>query len=352
MVRPRLVRAIASLVLVSALVAGPAAAQFRRETSGVWLPPSSYAATDDAFALSLDPAAMAFLSDWSIHYVHADSGEGEGFAERGDGLYAAAPILFGVSLGASVESVRPSAVSVLAGAIEHTMLSVGAAYAFNPSFGIGATTRFLFSGDPRLSGLFSLDLAASWRPIPQVAISFIARDLTGPGYQGGGGSVARSFVLAFGIRPEGTRAFTLDAAAALDERGRVGARLMGELEIPFLGRLLASAEVERVGDPDPDVRVTTGLAIDWGQVGVGGGVLLGSGFEGAPTCTAGSRAGAAAGCRPATWSPRWSWRGRARAGSCRRSAGSIARSTIRASAACSCARSARTSASRTPRRCG
>ncbi len=272
-----------SLLVVLAWTAAPATAQFRRETSGVWLPPASYSATDDALALSLDPAALAFVDDWSIHYVHADSGEGQSFAERGDGLYAAAPILFGVSLGASVESVRPSAASVLGGtAIEHTMLTLGAAYAISRSLGIGATTRFLFSGDPRLSGLFSLDLAASWRPISQVAISFIARDLTEPDYQGGGGSVPRSFVLALGLRPEGSRAFSIDIAGALDERGHVGARVMGELEIPFLGRLLAAAEVERVGDPSPDVRVTAGLAVDWAQVGAGGGVVLGRGFESSP----------------------------------------------------------------------
>ncbi len=57
---------------------------------------------------------------------------------------------------------------------------------------------------------------------------------------------------------------------------------MGELEVPFVGRVLGGAEVERVGDPDPDVRVTAGLAIDWGQIGAGGGVVLGRGFETSP----------------------------------------------------------------------
>ena len=55
-------------------LASSARAQLRRDTSGVWLPPTSYAAPDDAFALSLNPAALAFVDDWTVSYVHADAG--------------------------------------------------------------------------------------------------------------------------------------------------------------------------------------------------------------------------------------------------------------------------------------
>ncbi len=284
-------------------LASSARAQLRRDTSGVWLPPSSYAASDDAFALSLDPAAMAFVDDWSVSYVHADAADSTGLGQRGDGLYAALPLLFGVSLGASIESVRPASLAPVGQAFEHTMLSLGLAYAPTRSIGIGAATRFLWSGDPHIRGLFTLDLAASWRPIPQVAFSFIARDLSGPGYDAPCRalgmvtsppcSVPRSFVLAIAVRPEGTRALTFDVAGAIDERGRVGARLMGELEVPYLGRALAAVDVENLGGTQvlgplgamtsaTDVRVTAGLAIDWGQIGAGGGAILGSGVEGSP----------------------------------------------------------------------
>ena len=78
--------------------------------------------------------------------------------------------------------------------------------------------RFLWSGDPHLQGLFTLDLAATWRPIPQVALSFIARDLSGPGYDAPcvatmmvtpPCSVPRSFLLALAVRPEGSRALAI-----------------------------------------------------------------------------------------------------------------------------------------------
>ena len=296
--------ALGLITCALALLASTAHAQLRRDTSGVWIPPASYAASDDAFALSLDPAAMAFVDDWTVSYVHADAADSTGFGQRGDGLYAAMPLLFGVSLGASIESVRPAAASPIGQAFEHTMFSLGLAYAPSRTIGIGAATRFLWSSNPHVAGMFTLDLAASWRPSPHVAVSFVARDLSGPGYGAGcvplgmsalgPCSVPRSFLLAIAVRPESTRALTLDLAGAIDERGRVGARLMGELEVPFLGRALAAVDVENLGGSQVlgpfgamsttqlDVRVTAGLAIDWGQLGVGGGAILGNGFEGSP----------------------------------------------------------------------
>lgn len=301
----RVLAALPALAVALLALAAPslAHAQLRRDTSGVWLPPSSCAASDDAFALSLDPAALAFIDDWRVSYVHADAADSTAFGQRGDGLYAALPLLFGLALGASIESVRPALAAPYGQSREHTMLSLGLAYAPTRSIGIGAATRFLWSGDPHVAGLFTLDLAASWRPIPEVAISFVARDLSGPGYDApcfGVGmapappcSVPRSFLLAVGVRPEGTRALSFDVAGVIDERGRVGARLMGELEVPYLGRALAAVDLENLGGaqslgpsvisaPAPDVRVTAGLALDWGQLGVGGGAILGNGFEGSP----------------------------------------------------------------------
>jgi protease-4 len=275
------VRAAVSLLAVLFFTT-TASAQLRRDSSGAWLPPTSYAASDDALSVAVNPASIAHLDTWSVHYSHADSGDGERFAERGDALYGAIPLLFGISLGAGVDSVRPSRASIMAGAIERTIVSLDVGLRLSDQLSIGAAPRVLFSGDPRLGGIFTLDLAGNWRPLPQIALSFIARDLTGPGYQGGGGAIPRSFVLAGAIRPDGTRAFTLDLAAAIDETGRVGMRAMAELEVPYFGRLLASGEFEDVGGVRPDVRVTIGAAMDWAEYGVGGGVVVGDGFESWP----------------------------------------------------------------------
>ncbi|WP_236607195.1 signal peptide peptidase SppA [Sandaracinus amylolyticus] len=266
-------------VLCVLSIATSASAQLRRATSPVWQPPVSIVAPDDALAVSVNPSALAYLRSWSAVYVHAEGEDRTGLAERGDGIYAATPLLLGFSLGASVDSVRPTSAS---GGIEHTMLSLALAYAYDDAISVGAATRFLWSPNPGLAELFTLDLAASWRPLPYVALSFLARDVTGPGYHGGGGYVPRSFLLGLAVRPTGTRTLTLDLTGAVDEDGRVGARLSGEVEVPWIGRIQAAAEVERVGDEQPDARVTAGVIVDWGQVGAGGGVVLGDGFDDSP----------------------------------------------------------------------
>lgn len=273
---------ISLLAALVVSIAAPAAAQLRRDSSGAWLPPASYAASDDALSVSLNPASIAHQDTWSLHYSHADSGDAERFAERGDALYGSIPLLFGIAIGAGVDSVRPSASAIAAGAIERTMVSLALGLRLSDQLSIGAAPRVLFSGDRRLYGVFTLDVAANWRPLPELAVAFIARDLTGPGYQGGGGSIPRSFLLSGAIRPDGTRAFTLDLMAGVDDRGRVAMRAMAELEVPFFGRLLAAGEVEDVGGADPDVRVTVGASLDWAEYGVGGGVVVGDGFEAWP----------------------------------------------------------------------
>ena len=273
---------MASLVVL----ASPAEAQWRRDTSPVAIPPVSLTAPDDALAMAVNPASLAFLSGWGVHYVHADANDPQDLGERGDGLYAAMPLLFGIAAGLSVDSVRPPARTLPEERLgfERTMVSLGLAYRVLESLGIGATARMLF-GSAQVLGLFTLDLAATFRPVPEVAISLLARDVTGPRHQAVAGlapigRVPRSFVLGLAVRPDETRALTIDAAGVVDDTGRIGARLAAEVEVPYVGRVLGAFEVEDVGGARPDLRGTVGLAIDWGQYGVGGGVIAGDGFDG------------------------------------------------------------------------
>jgi protease-4 len=260
-------------------VAWPVSALAQRETAPNDLPGYGIAAPDGPESVVLNPAAMPFMESWGIGYVHADSGDGEPML-RGDGFYAATPILFGIAAGASVDSVRPT---LLSGQSERTMISLALGWQMDDVLGIGAAVRFLASGDPRLSGMTTLDLAASWRPVESFALSFLARDVVGPRIGGTTDeSIARSFVLATAFRPTGDRWLTLDLAGTIDERARVGLRGAVEVGVPYVGRAIGAVEVEGVEDGDPDVRATAGLAVDWGMIGAGGGVRVGDGFESAP----------------------------------------------------------------------
>jgi protease-4 len=268
---------IVALTVLVLLGAAPAHAQLRRETSPVAQPGYGLAAPDVPEAVVLNPAALAFLPSWGLAYVHADSGE-DARMLRGNGFYAASPLLFGLAAGVAVDSVRPTP-GLAQG--ERTMISLALAWGWLDAISVGAALRVLASGDVRLASLTTLDLAASWRPASWLAFTFMARDVTAPRLGGTLESVPRSFLLGTGLRPFGDRSLTLDLAGIVDEDGRLGGRASAEVTVPYVGRALAALEAEDV-DGTAEVRVTAGLAVDWAQVGVGGGVHVGDGYGDSP----------------------------------------------------------------------
>lgn len=256
-----------------------ARAQLGRETAPVMLPGYGLAAPDVPEAVVLNPSALPFLASWGIGYVHSD-GDDDDRMLRGDGFYAATPLFLGFAAGIAVDSVRPTPL-MLQG--ERTMVSLALGWGWADSLSVGAALRFLASGDVRLDGLTTMDLAASWRPVDWLAMSFLARDVIAPRFGGTlDQSIPRSFVLAAALRPTGDRWLTLDVAGIVDEEAQVGARVAAELGVPYVGRAIAAMEARRLEGPDADLRVTAGLAVDWGMLGVGGGVHAGEGFESAP----------------------------------------------------------------------
>src|SRR5262249_15113622 len=125
-------RARVALALV--LLASPARAQLSRETSPVDQPGYGLAAPDGPESVVLNPAAMAFLASWGVSYLHADGGDTEAIL-RGDGFYAATPILFGIAAGIAVDSVRPTP-AIDQG--ERTMVSLALGWQWEDMVGIGA----------------------------------------------------------------------------------------------------------------------------------------------------------------------------------------------------------------------
>lgn len=266
------------LVVILAAETTTVRAQWRRPTEPVSLPAYSIVGVDSPEAVNLNPAALAALPAWGLSYVHADAGQAESLAGRGDAFYAAAPLLFGLSGGIAVDAVRPTAGS---GQPARIMTSVALSYAPDETLSFGAASRFFASRDRQVSGIVTLDLAARWLPLDTVGVSLLARDIVSPPLEGTGTSVPRSFVLGTALRPTGDRAFTLDLAGALNERGDVGARMSVDVRVPFVGRALVAAELSDLGRSARG-QVLGGLSVDWTMFSAGGGVLVGDGFEGGP----------------------------------------------------------------------
>jgi len=274
-------RAAACCLAASLLLPATASAQLRRDTGPIAPPPFALAAPDDALAVDFNPAALSFLRTWSVVYAGSAGPENDALDQAGHAIYAATPLLFGVSIGAGAftRTLSDGRGTIGAG-------SLALAWSPDANWGFGADVRFLtqtagFSGS--LDGAVAVDLAASWRPSPTLAVSFLARDLTASAYSDPlRGNVPRSFVLAAALRPFGTNALTLDVAGAVDTNQRVGIRGAASLRVPSFGDLLASVEANDVGAGNADVVVSAGLRVQWDQLSVAGGVLIGPTANGGP----------------------------------------------------------------------
>jgi protease-4 len=271
--------AVLGLVLATLLTLPMrAAAQLRGQTDHVLAPGASMAAPDDADAVDVNPAALGFLDGVSLTYVHAEAPDTAPLREGGDAVRLAVPLLFGVTVGASAQSIRPTGALP---ELERGMGNVALAWAPSSSFGVGASVRWFGSQDPRIAGTTGVDLGISYRPAPLLAISLLGRDLNAPLGLGANGLPA-SFALAVGVRPTGTRELLFDVAGIVDTDGRVALRGLVGAEVPYVGRLFASAELDRLADDDRQLTVLAGARLDWDVLGAGGGAFGGEGYGDGP----------------------------------------------------------------------
>ncbi len=257
-----------------------ASAQLRTGTPGIGNPSPSLTAPDDAFATTLNPAALPFLRTWSVTGIYNDVGQRTVTRGRGLGLYAAAPLwVLGFGLGAETFEPASRFGERSAGIIT---LSLAAKLG---SLGLGGSLRGFSSRGGHLDGLWTLDLAAYWQATTFFALSFLARDVTGPGYSyttsAGVANAARNFTLSAGIRLPpfriGTERFLslgLDGSAQLDTEGRVGYRFALELGLPWIGRAYVSHEQAEFLSNTRVATTMVGLTVQWSQLAVGGGALI------------------------------------------------------------------------------
>src|SRR6266566_5720498 len=89
--------------LVLALLAQTAAVAHDDVSRGVTLPPTSTATVDDATAIAVNPAGLAYAGATQLFYAHERS-----FARNaiGDGLYFSDSLLGALGVGVSIEWLR------------------------------------------------------------------------------------------------------------------------------------------------------------------------------------------------------------------------------------------------------
>lgn len=249
-----------------------ALAQLHRPTDPVATPPSAFAEQDDALAIDVNPAWLGWTPGFSASVLHSDVKVENSWVLPGDAVHVATPLLWGLAVGATVQSIRPSG-ALLGG--DRGMGAFAIALSASPAFALGGTLRTLASSDPWLDGLTTADLGMSMRPSNALQLSLVGRDLfvTRSGQGTLGLDLASSLLMDVTLRPFGTRALLVSAQLAV---GRdIGGRLSVGLPLPGVGRFTGMVEADRF--ETESLRMVGGLEVDWGRTAVAAGMMIGDG---------------------------------------------------------------------------
>jgi protease-4 len=271
------------LGLAMLVAASHARGQFHRASDPVATPASSLVSQDDASAIDVNPASLGVLPAWSLVYVHAQVDERGGWLGQGDAVSFATPLLFGLALGTTLQSVRPGTQAAHLGApADRAIFGLSLAYAPWKRFSLGAAARAFSAGDARFDGLSAVDFGLRWHAADWLGFSIVGRDLfaSRKGFGTTGLDSGGSLIAGWQVRPFGNSDLVLDFDVGLDHRNRAGGRVGLGFQIPYLGYASSVMELERVGDTDQVFRVLAELSASFENVTVGGGVVAGQQFGG------------------------------------------------------------------------
>jgi protease IV len=279
-----------SWLVISWLLGSPAAvAQFHRATDPVASPASSLILQDDALAVDVNPAALGQLQSWSVAYLHSEVDQDDSWLGRGDALYFATPVFGPLSVGVSLQSIRPGADAARppdTGDADRAQFALALALAPSAGFSFGIATRAFSSGNTVFDGLTALDAGLLLRPSRWLSVGLIGRDLfvSRDGFGTAGLDLGSSVLLSLGLRPFPGEYVTFNAelVSRLESPVDIGARGGISVAVPYVGNASGIVEVERLGDESSALRVMAELAVHAGGATVAGGGTFGDGLGDEP----------------------------------------------------------------------
>jgi protease-4 len=271
------------LVVASTLLCLPARAAppplGEPPTPGVYNPTLGVAGDSDASAVEKNPASLGFLPSWSGVYLHSELDPAGSVGGRGDGFFVASPVpyLSAISIGAGVQLLRPPASFPFP---NEQKLSLALAVRLHAGIALGLSYAHLWADrGPVASGLDTLDLALSMRPARWLAAALVVHDLPSPAVQGF--PLQRVWEPELAVRPWKTSFVELAAGARFGERrGDIDPHFRVWL-VPTPGLTIKAdvewrRDVDLDGQPENDVRVALGVAVDLAHVGLSGFGLFGT----------------------------------------------------------------------------
>ncbi|HKP55610.1 MAG TPA: signal peptide peptidase SppA [Polyangiales bacterium] len=271
---------VAELALV--LLASPVRAQFHRATDPVATPASVLVQRDDSGVIDVNPALLGFLPGFSLLYLHAEVDESGQWLGQGDALSIATPLFFGLSLGATFQSLRPGPLA--SSQEDRAQFGLGLAYAPWKRFSFGVSGRGFYAGNRRFDGLSAVDVGFAWRAADWLGMSLSGRDLfaSRDGFGTPGLDLGASLLLGWQVRPFGNGDLVLAFDVAFDRHSRAGGRAGLGFRIPNFGQVNSMVELEQVGSSEESWRVSAELNASFEGFTLGGGIIAGEHLGDAP----------------------------------------------------------------------
>jgi protease-4 len=269
MSRPLLRTTVVVWSICSSVVVPVVRAQLHRPTDPVATPASAYLEQDDALVIDANPAWLGWTPAFSASYLHSDVAMKHVWVGRGDAVHVATPLLWGLSVGATAQSIRPDS-NTQGG--HRGMGALALAFAPSSAMSFGATLRTIAASDPSFDGLTTADVGAALRLSDGLQLSVTGRDLfvTRGGQGARGLDLASSLLVGITSRMFGDSRLIIDGQLAVGQH--IGGRISLGLPLPGVGRLSGMIESDRF-DTD-SLRMLGGIEVDWGRAALAGGGMV------------------------------------------------------------------------------
>lgn len=236
-------------------------------------PGKAIASDDDASAIAVNAANLAFLPAPELRWTWVWTDERSPFPNRGHSIEAGLPFWF-FATGLRVDFLDPRGAAPPPFDDTYQWVRWSLAARAGEVASIGTTFGWSMSGSDSLDNYFSLSTGVTLRPFTWISLSAVARDWNLP-RSATGEIIERSYDFGLALRPGlGHRAFEIGAESAyLATSEEWVPRATVGIDVPRIGRLRGDVTIV---DPDDDPRfvVTAGLDVNVGGMQASGGVVF------------------------------------------------------------------------------
>lgn len=241
-------------------------------------PGKSLAGADDASAIAVNPANLAFLPDPELRWTWVSHSSTSPLPARGHSVSLGVP-LWAFATGLRLDFLDPPAAAPAPFDDPWHWVRWGLAVRGGDSVALGTTLGWGASDALALDGHFSLTSGLTLRPLSFLSLSVVARDWNHPESRLGQ-AIERSYDMGLAVRPVlGLRALEIGLEAAyFEDSNEWVPRATAGLDVPRVGRLRGDVTLRDLEGDSPKIAAMAGLDVNIDRLQFSGGGVFGDAF--------------------------------------------------------------------------